>query len=71
MLTVGKDYRHFKGTSYIVVCLACDAETQEPMVIYTTGDTKYWVRSRKNFEEEVVWPDGVTRPRFIPVEPTT
>lgn len=68
MPLVGRSYDHFKGTRYIVVCRALDSETQEPMIVYTTGDTNYWVRSAKMFEEEVTWPDGVQRPRFVLVD---
>jgi len=64
MVTLGS-YKHFKGTEYTVMVIAKDSETQERVVIYTSGDTIYWVRSEKMFEEEVEWPDGVRRPRFV------
>jgi hypothetical protein len=64
MVTLGS-YLHFKGTEYTVMVIAKDSETQERMVIYTSGDTVYWVRSEKMFEEEVEWPDGVRRSRFV------
>jgi hypothetical protein len=67
-IEVGKDYLHFKGEQYIAVVRAKDAETEEPLVVYTKNDGQYWVRTVKNFEEEVTWLDGVTRPRFMRTE---
>lgn len=64
MVTLG-DYRHFKGDLYVVICIAKDSETEERMIVYTKESPIYWVRSEKNFEEEVEWPDGVRRPRFV------
>ena len=68
-IQIGRSYRHFKGAIYIAVVRANDADTQEPLVVYTTGqDQQYWVRKVTNFEEEVLWPDGIKRPRFVLVE---
>ena len=68
-IEIGKDYRHFKhGTVYTAVCRCTHSETQEPMVVYTTGDTNYWVRPVAMFEERVIWPDGVERARFVRVD---
>ena len=73
MITLG-DFRHFKGTLYTVVVICKDSETLDRMVVYTkyppepstsAEDTPYWVRSEKMWEEEVEWPDGVRRPRFV------
>ena len=64
MVTLG-DFKHFKGDLYVVICIAKDSETEERMVVYTKESPIYWVRSEKNFEEEVEWPDGIRRPRFI------
>ena len=64
MITLGS-YRHFKGKLYTVMVVAKDSETQERMIVYTSGDTIYWVRPEKMFEEEVEWLDGVRRPRFV------
>ena len=68
MITLG-DYKHFKGTTYTVICLAKHSETLESMIVYTKGDGTYWVRPEAMFEEEVEWPDGVKRARFMPVSP--
>jgi hypothetical protein len=65
MIQIGGDYQHFEGTIYIAVVRAKDAVTQEPVVVYTKGDGQYLVCSIAMFEEEVLWPDGETRPRFI------
>ena len=68
-IKVGKEYRHFKhGTVYTAVCLCTHSETSEPSVVYTTGDTTYWVRPVAVFEQVVMWPDGVERPRFTRVD---
>ena len=56
-------YKHYEGCSYMVVCLARDSKTKDPMIVYTKGDG-YLVCSEKLFTETVTWPDGVTRPRF-------
>ena len=63
MITPG-NYKHFKGTVYVVTRIAKHSETLERMVIYTSNLNDYWVRSEQMFEELVTWPDGVVRPRF-------
>jgi hypothetical protein len=69
MPLVGRSYDHFKGTRYVCVCRALDSETQELMIVYTVaGSSNYWVRPAKMFTEEVTWPDGVQRPRFVLVD---
>lgn len=58
-------YRHYKGSLYIVFAVAQHSETGELMVIYRELTKEgAWVRPLAMFEEEVLWPDGVTRPRF-------
>lgn len=63
-IKLGK-YRHFKGKEYAVIAFAKDSETLEQTVIYKqlydNGDI--WVRSAKNFTEEVE-SDGKKVPRF-------
>lgn len=61
---------HFKdGARYTVLHLVTDstnARAGTPGVVYvshTTGLIKY--RDLTEFCEEVMWPDGTTRPRFI------
>ncbi len=58
-------YRHYKGGTYRVICLAHHSETLEDMVIYEPldGSTGYWARPASMWEEPVLV-DGVWRPRF-------
>lgn len=47
----GEFYRHFKNRLYQIVAVACDAETQEPFVVYQAlyGDYRVWIRPLENF----------------------
>ncbi|MCE9534290.1 MAG: DUF1653 domain-containing protein [Planctomycetes bacterium] len=58
-------YRHFKGGEYVVIGVARQSETQEPMVVYrpTYDDSGLWVRPLAMFQETVVH-EGQTVPRF-------
>lgn len=43
-------YRHFKGTTHRVICIAKDSETLEEKVVYThESDQSIWVRDKKEF----------------------
>ena len=48
-------YKHFKGDLYIVEDIAINSETLEKMVVYRAlyDDNKLWIRSLKEFCEEV------------------
>lgn len=60
-------YRHSKGGLYRLIGRGRHSETQDQVVIYQSVETNYlWVRPAAMWVEEVVWPDGVTRPRFVP-----
>lgn len=53
-ITVGKRYRHYKGSIYQIIALAKHSETVEDMIVYQsekTGDI--WVRPIKMWNEEV------------------
>jgi len=69
MTQVGKKYRHYKGTLYLVIALATHSETEEPMVAYQDIEhpEKIWVRPKQMFEETVEV-DGKIVQRFTPVE---
>lgn len=61
-------YRHYKGGEYRAVCLACDEETHEWMVVYRPifdhdGAPDVWVRPYKVFSGKVMV-DGINVPRF-------
>lgn len=66
-------YRHFKGNTYKVLCVAMHAETQEKMVVYQAlyGDYKYFVRPYEMFVSKVdrdKYPDVKQEYRFELVE---
>lgn len=65
----GKVYVHYKGGKYVVLNV-CEESTNARVgtrgVIYvslTYGRIKH--RDLAEFVEEIQWPDGITRPRFI------
>lgn len=59
-------FRHFKGGTYQLVCLAQDtADAKRTVVVYQSEvDGVFWMRDSKEFHEQVMWPDNVMRPRF-------
>lgn len=69
----GKTYKHFKGGLYTVLFTAEETTNARKggnggvvYVSHTYGTIKY--RDLDEFVEEVEWPDGIVRPRFIAVE---
>ena len=47
-------YKHFKGHTYKVICLAQDSDTLKEKVIYTNVETKdTWVRDKEEFLSKV------------------
>lgn len=61
-------YRHFKGDTYLVLCLAHHHETLAVEVIYQGKDGRIWRRSVHDFLVNVETPAGPT-PRFTRVFP--
>ena len=66
----GKTYKHYKGGLYTVLFLAEETTNARKggnggvvYVSHTYGKIKY--RDLDEFTEEIEWPDGVKRPRFI------
>lgn len=49
---IGDVYYHFKDIRVVVVALAMNTETQEPVVVYRHGD-EYWARPLDMFLSEV------------------
>lgn len=73
LIDTSAQYRHYKGALYRYLMtgrLSEDRDTQ--VVIYWSEERKaIWVRPLEkagadSWTDQVVWPDGVTRPRFIP-----
>lgn len=63
-------YRHYKGGVYQLIGLAAHSETGEALVVYVSLDAslpgfRMRVRPRSLWDDDVEWPDGNTRPRFI------
>lgn len=54
-IKIGKKYRHFKGSEYLILHLAKHSETMEPLVVYQAlyGDYGVWVRPLQMFLEQI------------------
>lgn len=61
-------YRHYKGQSYRVLCVAQHSETEEKLVVYQAlyGERGYWVRPLEMFVESVEV-GGEQQPRFAQI----
>lgn len=68
-------YKHFKGGEYRLLLVGRDASTMgdeknDGMMVYVAlghGRSEpgtLWVRPEREWEEKVLWPDGVMRKRF-------
>ncbi len=69
----GRTYRHFKGGLYTVLFTAEETTNKRKgnnggvvYVSHTYGKIKY--RDIDEFIEEIEWPDGIKRARFVLVE---
>jgi hypothetical protein len=74
--TTLKSFRHYKGGSYTLLMIGRSSEKRdEVFAIYVSHQTQQiWIRPWAMFNELVVWPDGVRRPRFTewtPDDPAT
>lgn len=70
----GEFYRHFKGNTYSIICIARDSDTMEEMVVYGNKEdpSKKYVRPLKMFMSEVdheKYPDVKQKYRFEKEEP--
>lgn len=65
-------YRHFKGTTHLIICVAKDSETLKDIVVYThEEDGEIWVRPLDMFLSEVdheKYPDIEQKYRFELIE---
>ena len=64
----GQVYRHFKGTTHKIICIAKHSETKEDLVIYThEEDNEIWARPLDMFLSEVdheKYPNATQKYRF-------
>lgn len=62
-------YRHYGGGRYTVLFVASDStnmrDGNEVVVYLSLSYGKIYCRDLVEFTENVEWPDGSTRPRFI------
>lgn len=74
-IKVGQVYKHFKGTTHKIVCIALDSETLEELVIYThIEDDSIWARPKLEFLSEVdheKYPNVTQKYRFELIEDET
>lgn len=51
-ITIGKNYKHYKGNIYKIINFAKHSETTENMIVYQSTKTgEIWVRPRKMWNE--------------------
>lgn len=64
-----QSYRHYKGHAVTLLYVARNSEQrdQELAVYVSHLRQQVWVRPWAMFHEEVTWPDGVRRPRFVAI----
>lgn len=66
-------YRHHKGGVYAVLSICTNTTNGQgdaKMVFYCSLTThQLFVREISQFHEDVKWPDGKMRARFMPLEP--
>jgi hypothetical protein len=63
------NYLHYKGGWYRVLFMAMHTETKETLVVYISLKTGgIFARPEKMWSEEVTWPNGDLRSRFISEE---
>jgi hypothetical protein len=69
MVEPGHVYAHHRGGRYLVLhlCTECTKDRRgRTGVVYaslTSGEIRH--RDHEEFVEPVMWPDGLTRPRYI------
>lgn len=62
-----RQYRHYKGGLYELVCEATLESDLSTMIVYRAANGSIWCRPRTVFFEQVEV-DGKLVPRFAPVE---
>ncbi|MFF2449385.1 DUF1653 domain-containing protein [Neobacillus sp. NPDC058068] len=61
---MGKKFRHYKGTIYVVLTSAIHSETAEELIIYQNDKGETFARPREMFFEDVILKDGTRVKRF-------
>jgi hypothetical protein len=69
-ITGTRDFRHYKGGTYTLLCCArLSEEHHQEVAVYISHQLgSVWVRPWVMFHERVQWADGVMRPRFTPLD---
>lgn len=64
-----QSYRHYKGGTYTLLHVARLSEQRDQRVAVYVSHARgsKWVRPWEMFNESVLWPDGVMRSRFMPI----
>jgi len=53
-ITIGKNYKHYKGNIYKIIAFAKHSETMEEMIVYQSiKNNDIWVRPKKMWNEIV------------------
>lgn len=65
-----QSYRHYKGSTYTLLFTARLSEQRDVRVAIYVSHTRgtIWARPLEMFCEDVLWPDGIMRARFTPLE---
>lgn len=61
----GQTFQHYKGGMYTIVATGFLEDSETPCVVYRSHNNIAWVRTAKNFLENVEY-EGKTLSRFTP-----
>ena len=68
-ILMGKVYKHYGGGRYTVLAISEESTNSRngmlAVVYVSLTHCKIRHRGLVEFQEEVLWPDGIKRPRFI------
>jgi hypothetical protein len=64
-------WEHYKGGRFTLLYLAENSNQRDEVIAVYVSHTKHKVLARPWLEwhERVMWPDGVERTRYVPVDP--